>query len=144
MPALIHRDNLRHSEGPDRLRCSEYERRVLSPDNFARFNDGVIQAAILRASSGDELIYVATHTESFSNQLCDLLLKIIEGAKDQMGEALSEFVLALGMSRIRLDADDKRRVLEKIEACRDQLPTIVVCIAQAIENGVVGSPRWEP
>jgi hypothetical protein len=137
-------NNLRHSEGPDRLRCSEYERRVLSPDNFVRFNDGVIQAAILRASSGDELNYVATHTESFSNQLRDLLLKMIEGAKDQIGEALSEFVLALGMSRIRLDADDKRKFLEKIDACRDQLPTIVVCIAQAIENGVVGSPRRQP
>ncbi|WP_031364592.1 hypothetical protein [Caballeronia sordidicola] len=137
-------NNLRHSEGPDRLRCSEYERRVLAPDNFVRFNDGVIQAAILRASSGDELNYVATHTESFSNQLRDLLMKMIDGAQEQTGEALSEFVLALGMGRIRLDADDIRKVIEKIEACREQLPTIVVCVAQAIANGVFGSPRREP
>jgi hypothetical protein len=82
---------------------------VLDPKNFFRYNDGLIQAAILRCASSAELDY--TCQAELSQQITEFLIKVIELIDDEFGEAALEFLFALATSRlsIRLDHMEKLR-----------------------------------
>lgn len=87
---------------------------VLDPDTFSRFNDGVIQAAILRACSGDELNYSAD--AETSAQMAQILGEIFRNRERRSGEAALEFLLALRMGKLRLlksDFDSVRSTIMK-------------------------------
>jgi hypothetical protein len=101
--AVLH--HLRFGNGPkSTLRQSEYERRVLSPLCFDRFNDGVIQAALLRAAIRPELDYSASVDES--QRMGRVLRSVFGAASTEKGEASREFLLALALGRLRLVRDD--------------------------------------
>ncbi|MBX3412596.1 MAG: hypothetical protein KF708_07905 [Pirellulales bacterium] len=86
------------------LRQTEYERRVLSPLCFDRFNDGVVQAAILRAAIPPELDYSASPEES--QRMTSIIRSILEAAQTQKGEASREFLLAMVLGRLVLSRGD--------------------------------------
>ena len=73
---------------------------LLDPDMFSRFNDGVIQAAFLRACAPDELNY-ANH-KVLSRHVRDILLSAIEHHEGNAGEAIFEMLFALATKRLRL------------------------------------------
>ena len=79
---------------------SVYHSTVLSPVCFDRFNDGVIQACILRAALPSELNY--TIDEQYSRQMTDVLLSILTSWEDDQGEASLEFLLALCTKRLKI------------------------------------------
>jgi hypothetical protein len=83
------------------LRQHEHVRRVISPRNFERFNDGIIQAAFLRAAHVAELDYSSSH--SLSEDMAQILDSILEQRTGETGEAAPEFLLALAMRTLRLD-----------------------------------------
>jgi hypothetical protein len=85
-----------------RLSHRPYEWAVLSPENFQRFNDGVIQAALLRSARDYELVY--SSDEKLSNRLKELILTQIRNinAGIEDGEALIEFLLAMLMHKLVL------------------------------------------
>src|SRR5690606_29381259 len=56
------------------LNTDAFQQVVLAPDNFARYNDGIIQAALLRAAYPSELDY--SRDAASSIYMLDLLLKI--------------------------------------------------------------------
>lgn len=98
--AVLH--NLRQGvHGKPKLAYKAYERAVLSPDNFGRFNDGIIQSAILRAVRGYELAY-ANCDEQISRRMMDFIISRIENATNAEGEALMEFLLAIADRRLTL------------------------------------------
>jgi hypothetical protein len=128
-------NELRQKTQGDSLRCSEYARRVISPKNFVRFNDGVIQASILRACSGDELNFVATDSDAFSAEMRDIIFSMI----DEAGEALTEVMLAMAIGQLRLIKADESQVLSRVIDRKAVMPTIVILLAEAMRAGVVGN-----
>lgn len=82
---------------------TEYVRNLLDPGNFARFNDGIIQASILRASNKKELAYDLDN--DLSRKMFSILIPIIIHHKSQYGEALLEFLYAICIRKLRLKVD---------------------------------------
>lgn len=101
------------------LKQTNYVRNLLSPRNFHRFNDGIIQASLLRSGRSE---YFAYDLDSdLSLQMKEFLVSIIEKYDTEDGEALLEFLLALGMKRLKLAKEDLKEVLNKAMACSDSV-----------------------
>ena len=84
----------------NRLGTDAFQQVVLSPENFSRYNDGVIQAALLRAGYSSELDY---SSESFASQyMRDFLIKVFEQHERPQGEASLDFALALRLGRLKI------------------------------------------
>jgi hypothetical protein len=90
-----------------------YHRTVLAPRNFDRFNDGVIQAAFLRAASSEELDY--SILDSASAEMREIISTVIENSGNSTGEASLEFVLALAIGKLRLNRADSAIVADLLE-----------------------------
>ena len=103
-------NSLRHSDKEPSLKDqSYYHRSVLSPDNFTRFNDGVIQACLLRAARNIELNY--SFDERRSRAMKDVIVNIIEMHKEEEGEALFEFIYAICSRKLRLIHEHEETII---------------------------------
>ncbi|MDF1659874.1 MAG: hypothetical protein P1U58_19830 [Verrucomicrobiales bacterium] len=91
---------------------------VLDPDTFSRFNDGVIQSAILRACAPDELNY--SNDRVLSRQMSNILIAAINHHETDSGEAVYEMLFALSTKRLRIQDEHFFEVIDAIE----QQPTI--------------------
>lgn len=100
-------------QGKPKLEYKTYARAVISPDNFQRLNDGVIQAAILRSARQYELSYASCDC-NISQRMRDLLIAYIAKAKDGEGEALMEFLLAIASRKLTLHPDHVAEIVEAI------------------------------
>lgn len=67
---------------------------------FSRYDDGVIQAAFLRAAHPAELDY--REHESYSLAMADIIKRIVRGYGFSRGEAALEFIVALCIGKIAL------------------------------------------
>lgn len=85
---------------------------AISPRTFLRFNDGVIQAAILRASLRGELNF--SQSRSLSMDMLVVLNSVLLNYTRQSGEASLEFLLALAERRLRLFAEDTTEVISAL------------------------------
>lgn len=88
-----------------------YHTTLLSPVNFDRYNDGVIQACLLRAALPVELNYRLDPL--FSRQMTDVIMSVLNNWNSEQGEACLEFLFALWSGRLRLLDED----LKKITSC---------------------------
>jgi hypothetical protein len=99
-----------------RLSHNAYERAVISPDNFDRFNDGVLQACLLRAARPEELSYGACDI-AISERMLNVLLHALPGqVVKERSEALMEFLIALATNRLTLHTEHLREFCERIIA----------------------------
>lgn len=91
-----------HDKLPDnkRLSTGSYRQVVLDPENFARFNDGILQGALLRCAHPSELDYRADHAAS--DFMKALVLRALSRATEEAGEGFLEFLLALMTKRLQL------------------------------------------
>jgi len=105
--------HLRKGSNGKRLVYKPYERSVISPSIFQRFNDGTIQAAILRASRNQELCYSNCDDRISEAMKQNLLLQVMKH-KSGDGEALLEFLLALLTKRLSLKKDHQLEVCTAI------------------------------
>ena len=85
----------------DRLYSSAFQQVVLDPENFSRFNDGIIQAALLRSSYSWELDYSSIPDASM--KLDRFLRGLFQNYQREQGEASLEFALALAVGKLKLD-----------------------------------------
>jgi hypothetical protein len=92
---------------------------MLSPRNFHRFNDGIIQASLLRSGKTEYFAYDLDG--ELSLQMKEFLLSIIDKYDTADGEALMEFLLALGIRRLKLKKEDLKEVLYKAMNCPDKI-----------------------
>jgi hypothetical protein len=92
------------------LRQSNYVRNLISPDNFQRFNDGIIQASILRA--GKKECFAYDLDSDCSLKMKALLKSMIDNYDNSHGEALLEFLLAIGTKKLRLKKKNLKNVLK--------------------------------
>lgn len=101
------------------LKQTNYVRNMLSPRNFHRFNDGIIQAALLRSGKTE---YFAYDLDSeLSAQMRDFLLSIIDKFDSVDGEALMEFLMAIGIKRLKMKKEHQAEVLKKAIGCSDPI-----------------------
>ncbi len=101
------------------LKQSNYIRNILSPRNFHRYNDGIIQASILR--SGKTAFFAYDLDGESSIQMKDFLLSIIENYNTPDGEAILEFLLAIGIHKLKLKKEDLHEVLNFAISCEDEI-----------------------
>lgn len=101
------------------LKQTNYVRNILSPRNFHRFNDGIIQAALLRCGKTEYFSYDLDSESSL--KMKEFLLSIIEKYDSEDGEALLEFILAIGLKKLKLRKEDLKEVLAKAKECKDKI-----------------------
>jgi hypothetical protein len=94
------------------LRTNWLQQTLLSSENFGRFNDGVIQACILRGALSAELDY--RDDPAMSSDAARIIRRILEAADHSRGEAAVEFLLAIGTGRLRLREQDLELVLRPL------------------------------
>lgn len=95
----------------NQLKPNGYESVVLSPENFLRFNDNLLQACILRAAHPSELDY--SSSPHLSCLMKEFLLKIFSRHDHAYGAASLEFAAALACGRMKLIAEDRNEVQQK-------------------------------
>jgi hypothetical protein len=111
MRCLLHSLRTKGKDGNEPpLRQHPLHRKVLDVGVFYRFNDPMLQAAILRAAVQAELDYSFSDTANQSASARLLLGRIF---KDPAAPA-TEFALALASGRMRITEDDKKQVLEEV------------------------------
>lgn len=91
------------------LQTAWFYKTVLDPENFGRFNDGVIQASLLRAARPSELDY--RDNPGASREAARLIGKIVTDPGSARGDAAREFAFAVAAGRIRLQDEDRERVI---------------------------------
>ena len=94
------------------IRSNWFQQTLLSPANFGRFNDGAIQASILRAALPRELNY--SGHEEHSREAARIVGRIVNNAQEARGEAASEFLLGLATRSLILRQRDLEAVLQQV------------------------------
>ncbi|HEY9048126.1 MAG TPA: hypothetical protein VIN08_19600 [Ohtaekwangia sp.] len=126
-------NGLRNTDRSDRnLKQTVYVRNIIEPGNFNRFNDGIIQASILRASKAEELIY--SINPDLSSEMYGVLETIIKYYEEEQGEALLEFLYAIAIKKLSLKKGDLLKVLNLLdEKCKGEMFT---CFSNFIRQNV--------
>jgi hypothetical protein len=105
-------NNMRNST-KENLKQSTFVRNLISPSNFNRFNDGIIQSSLLRASRAVELNY--NLDESLSKEMKDILTTIIKYNDQEQGEAILEFLYSLAINKLRLRKEHYDVIISLLE-----------------------------
>jgi hypothetical protein len=84
---------------------------VLSAEAFSRYNDGVIQAALVRAALPIELDYRDAPVDG--HLIADLLGQMLDFPNALQADALTEFLLALVLERLKLMPEHLTFVVER-------------------------------
>lgn len=92
------------------LQQSTYVRNLVSAESFNRFNDGVIQASLLRASDNRMLAYDLDEEQSITMTV--FLKSLIDKHNEDHGEALPEFLLAISLKKMRLKRVDLKDFID--------------------------------
>ncbi|MEV7475700.1 hypothetical protein AB0N33_18525 [Pseudarthrobacter oxydans] len=120
--------NSRHSEdGKYALFDEGGSRYVLSPVNFHRFNDPIIQSSILRSARNMELDYRTDR--NVSAYVCDMILSLVAEWNSEQGRAAVEFLISLcgglGNSEagyLRLHSTDLEKLVKETEQSLESMP----------------------
>lgn len=92
----------------------DYVRNLIDPGNFVRFNDGILQAAILRASTREELDY--SLSDELNQQVQAILGDMIMHIEDDHAEALNEFFYAIAIKKLKLSQETIQDCIELLES----------------------------
>jgi hypothetical protein len=91
------------------LRTGLFQHALICPETFTRFNDAVIQAAILRAAYPAELNYSVS--EEMSHDMERLLIKWLQYSEHPVGGAAGEFLMAIAIGKLKLRKEHLAKVL---------------------------------
>ena len=91
-----------------------FVRSVLDPSMFARFNDGILQASLLRATQRSELDYSAS--DDLSREFASVCESILSNHRNDVGDAALEFVFALVTEKVSLRPPDSERLDKQIKS----------------------------
>lgn len=90
-----------------RLRSPLLKHVTLDPENFSRFNEGVIHASLLRAALPSELDY---RGDSLASEYMAEFLVRMASRFDQLQQATLEFLVAIAIGRLQLNEQDLKKV----------------------------------
>lgn len=97
-----------------RLGSGSFRHVLLHPENFTRFNDGVLQAALLRNAYPSELDYRGDHADS--DFMKAVILRTLARSSDEAGEATLEFLLALALRRLQVEDEHLNLIVAEATA----------------------------
>lgn len=100
------------------IRQTIFERYILEPENFNRYNDGIIQASILRACTNKELNYEIDVQSSA--KMANIIINSIEDYKNK-DTAPYEFLLAISIRKLTLQKNDLIKIYEKYKEHDDNI-----------------------
>ena len=121
--AILHDLRMRSDSGL----ATTYHSTLISPVCFDRYNDGVIQACLLRAAKPIELNYAVD--EIYSRQMTDIIISIIKNWDNPQGEASLEFLFALWAGQIKL-LDGHLKEITALET--DGMPDHIIFILKKL------------
>lgn len=104
------------------LHQTSFVRNLLTPLVFNRFNDGVIQASILRAAKDEELNY--SISENTSLEMLSLLITFLKHKHEYQGEAVYEFLYALSIGKLRLFKSHYLILINELKNHQDEVINI--------------------
>ncbi len=102
------------------LQQSAFVRNLLDPGNFDRFNDGIIQASLLRGACAEELAY---HIEpDLSLEMFGTFETLIKYHLQDQGEALLEFLYALASQKMSLLTNHLQDIIQMVQKnCTEEM-----------------------
>ncbi|BDB27312.1 hypothetical protein CTP10_R47170 [Cupriavidus sp. P-10] len=107
-------------EDDHRLSSAAFQQVVLDPQNFTRYNDGLIQSALLRQAYPSELD--SSSLPENSSFMLLFLKKLFAARHSQQGEAAPEFAYALGVGRLKLQPRDLQELVTHVRGMVGQTP----------------------
>jgi hypothetical protein len=111
-----------------KLDQSEYVRNLLEPGNFIRFNDGIIQAAILRAAKYEELRFDLSIEMSL--QIQRIFGDMVNHITDEHAEGILEFLYAMAIKKLRISK-------ESMQFCIDLISSKSSLMRDSILKGII-------
>jgi hypothetical protein len=131
-------NSLRNSNGNtdklDRtLKQTVYIRSILDPANFSRFNDGIIQASILRAAYSEELSYGIDN--DVSQEMTNTLETIIKYCDHEQGEALIEFLYAIAIKKMTLAKVHLEKIIKLLKDRKEN--DLIKCFTSYIDMNIL-------
>jgi hypothetical protein len=120
MAVILNRLRQGDGSGP-KIINEDHHQTVLSPSNFDRFNDGIIQAALLRAAFPSELCY--TKEPRLSSNITDIVLLALRSWDKRDGEAGLEFVFAVATKSLSILNDDFLKIINALETSSESSGT---------------------
>lgn len=97
-----------------KLEQHEHVRTLISPKNFSRYNDGVIQASILRAARAAELDY--SIADEISSEALNVLTTIFDGVDKVNAECIIEFLYCIAIKKLSLNKDHLILLIKLIDS----------------------------
>jgi hypothetical protein len=88
-----------------------YQHSVISPDNFTRFNDSLLQSCLWRAANSRELDYRSS--PDMSREFCTILERLIDDNADGLHNAAVDLLMGVATGRIQLSPGQLRSLLDK-------------------------------
>lgn len=104
------------------LETSAHVRTILNPNNFRRFDDGVLRACLLRAALPSELDFALD--PNLDSDAAGLFCDIIKGGSSSEGEPVMEFLLSLALQQVRLSATALAFVVRSAQECFQDRRTV--------------------
>jgi hypothetical protein len=106
------------------LQQSAFVRNLLDPGNFDRFNDGVIQASLLRGACAEELSYQIE--PDLSLEMFGTFETLIKYHLQDQGEALIEFLYALASQKMSLLPNHLQDIIQLVKVKCDEELTVLM------------------
>lgn len=103
-----------------------YERFILDPENFNRFNDGIIQASILRVATNKELNYEIDIKSSAA--ISSIIISSIEDSDDK-DTAPYEFLMAICIGKLTLYKLDLSKIYDRFKNHEDNIIQVLLKVA---------------
>lgn len=114
--AVLHAWREKHHQA---IGLGSYSRMLISPRNFYRYNDGIIQACILRASDRGELDY--RNDRGLASAMLEVIENVFGNFENAQGEALLEFLLAIAERRLTMDVGLISKPVTRLEEQLEEL-----------------------
>lgn len=127
--------SLRHNDTSNRrLQNNAFVRSVLSPSNFDRFSDGILQACLLRAARPKELSYSTCEVGTSEEMKNILLFALSVDAGSDKAEATLEFLVALMTGRMSLRETHLREVTDAVINASERTGRTAFLMAKYIQE----------
>lgn len=111
-----------------KIKQTIYERYILDPENFNRYNDGIIQASLLRACSKKELNYEVDAKSS--SKMANVILSSIADIANK-DTAPYEFLMAICIGKLSLVKGDLINIYDKHNNNKDNIIAVLIKVIQS-------------
>ncbi len=117
------------------LRDTVYSEALIDPNNFLKFNDAILRAALLRAASPTELNY--SRDLDLSGMMTSLIVHEIAEWQFSRGQMLSEFITAIATDHLRLCTQHMDQIKKSISRSV-YLPPYIKRLGSGIPGSISG------